>query len=84
MLTGMVNIAVFAAFACCITGDLLSNRQFKAVCAASERDVSRYGRQRWQDRGKKRQRSGKVGGKNGKDGQGCGGIHAGARAAAMG
>src|SRR5689334_23646382 len=31
-LTGMVNIAVFAAFRWCVEGDLLSNPLFKRVC----------------------------------------------------
>jgi hypothetical protein len=67
MLTGAVNIAVFAAFRPRVEGILLSDAAFKRVCESRERDVSRYGWQKRQDRGKKWQRCGKVGGKNGKD-----------------
>jgi hypothetical protein len=44
-----------------VWGVLLSSREFKPVCAARELDISRYGWQKRQDRGKKRQRGGKVG-----------------------
>src|SRR5690348_945721 len=47
MLTGMVNIAVFAAFRCVITVVLRSNAEFKPVCRERPLDVSRYG---WQKR----------------------------------
>src|SRR5690242_15538533 len=76
MLTGLVNIAVFAAFSFCIGGDLLSNAAFKPVCGSRQLDVSRDGRQERHDRGKKRQQSGKVHGKNGAIWYGCGGVHA--------
>src|SRR5690242_6243119 len=48
-MTGAVNIAVFAAFAFCIRGVLLSNAAFKPVCAAHELDMSCYGRQKRQE-----------------------------------
>jgi len=48
-LTAPVNIAVFAAFAFCIRGDLLSNAAFKPVCRLRERDIARYGWQKRQD-----------------------------------
>jgi hypothetical protein len=80
----MVNIAVFAAFAFRIGGVLRSNAAFKPVCGLWQRNIARHGRQKWQDRGKKRQRSGKVGGKSGKDGRGCGDIHVAMPAVAMG
>ena len=57
-LTGMVNIAVFAAFRCVITVVLRSNAEFKPICAPHELDVLRYGWQKRQDRGKKWQRCG--------------------------
>src|SRR5689334_15596042 len=66
MLTGAVNIAVFAAFCCVIGGVLLSDAEFKRVCGLRELDVWCYGWQKRHDRGKKWQQSGKVGGKNGK------------------
>src|SRR5690348_8478651 len=76
MLTGMVNIAVFAAFAFCEKRVLLSNAAFKPVCRLRELDVSRYGWQKRQDRGKKRQRCGKGDGKNGKVRHSYGHLHA--------
>ena len=75
MLTGAVNIAVFAAFWPRVGRLLLSNAEFKPVCRICELDVSRYGWQKRQDparSGNEWQRSGKVGGKNGKDGRGIG------------
>src|SRR5690348_12587419 len=54
-LTGMVNFAVFAAFALCVGGVLLSNAEFKGSCGLRQLDVWCYGWQRWHDRGKKRQ-----------------------------
>jgi hypothetical protein len=56
MLTGMVNFAVFAAFRWCASGILLANPEFKPCRAIWQRDIWRYGRQKWHDRGKKRQR----------------------------
>src|SRR5579859_3757771 len=55
-LTGMVNIAVFAAFWPCDRGGLLSNAAFKRVCRLRELDVSCYGRQKRQDPARKWQR----------------------------
>src|SRR5690242_10288327 len=55
----MVNIAVFAAFSFCIKGVLLSNAEFKPLCAIQPLDIPHYGWQKRQDRGKKRQQSGK-------------------------
>ncbi|HST87584.1 MAG TPA: hypothetical protein VLJ14_04330, partial [Ktedonobacterales bacterium] len=54
MFSGVVNIAVFAAFRCVIGIALLSNAEFKPVCGPHQLDVSCYGWQRWHDRGKKR------------------------------
>jgi|SRR5690242_10153349 len=65
MLTGIVNIAVFATFAFCSGDDLLSNPEFKPVCWIEPLDIAHYGRQTWQRSGKKRQGYGKAGGKNG-------------------
>ena len=76
MLTGMVNIAVFAAFWPRVRGILLPNAAFKPVCASRPLDVSRYGRQKRQDRGKKVATDGKVGGKNGNVVSGSGQVHA--------
>src|SRR6185312_17572578 len=56
MLTGMVNIAVFAAFRRVICRVLLPNAEFKLVCRPVELDMSRYGRQRWQETATKWQR----------------------------
>ena len=72
MLTGGVNIAVFATFHTCVRRAGGPNAAFKPICRLHELDVSRYGRQRWHDRGKKRQGCGTVGGKNGKVSLGCG------------
>ena len=47
MLTGMVNIAVFAAFRWCDDDVLLPNAAFKPVCAIWQRDIWRSG---WQKR----------------------------------
>jgi len=66
-----------------IRSDLLSTAAFKPVCGPLSLDIWRYGWQKRHDRGKKRQRCGKVGGKNGKVSQGCGGVHAVSRAAAI-
>ncbi len=52
MLTGVVNIAVFAAFRCVITVVLLSNAAFKPVCGPHALDIWCYGRQKRHDRGK--------------------------------
>jgi hypothetical protein len=65
-------------------GVLLSNAAFKPVCAIWQRDVSRYGWQKWQGRGKERQRSGTVDGKNGKDVSDAGYVHAAVCAVAHG
>jgi len=76
MLTSPVNIAVFAAFTFCVGGILLSDAGFKPCDRERQRDMSRYGWQKRQNRGKKWQRVGKVGGKNGKVRVGCGRVHA--------
>ena len=47
MLTGLVNIAVFAAFSSCVRCHLLANAEFKPICGPHERDIARYG---WQKR----------------------------------
>jgi hypothetical protein len=65
-LTCSVNIAVFAAFHIVIESILRVSAAFKPVCRFLPLDVSRYGWQKRHDRGKKRQRNGKVSGKNGK------------------
>jgi len=64
MLSGVVNIA---AFSFCVGGTLLSNAEFKPCAGERQRDIAGYGWQKRQNRGKKWQRVGKVGGKNGKD-----------------
>src|SRR5579859_2649209 len=76
MLTATVTIAVFAAFWPRVGGSLLSNAVFKPVCRLSRLDIWRYGWQKRQDRGKKWQRNGKVGGKNGKVLVDSGRLHA--------
>jgi hypothetical protein len=48
----MVNIAIFAAFWHCVKGILLADAEFKPCGAMRQRDVSRSGRQKRQDRGK--------------------------------
>jgi hypothetical protein len=53
MLTGLVHIAVFAAFWPRIGGVILSNAASKPICRDWRLDVSCYGRQKRQDRGKK-------------------------------
>jgi hypothetical protein len=58
MLTGAVNIAVFAAFWPCVGGVLLSDAEFKPSGGDRQLDISRYGWQKRQDRGKKWQRGG--------------------------
>src|SRR5579859_5778992 len=55
MLTIPVNIAVFAAFWPRVGGVLRSTAAFKPVCAIWQLDVSRYGWQKRQRSGKKRQ-----------------------------
>jgi hypothetical protein len=52
MLTPPVNIAVFATFRCVISGIRCSIPVFKPVCGSPQLDVSRYGWQKRQDRGK--------------------------------
>ena len=71
MLTGVVNIAVFAAFGWCARRTIGSNAAFKRVCREWQLDVSRYGRQKRQETA----RSGKVGGKSGTVWRGCRRIH---------
>jgi len=48
-LTGLVNIAVFAAFRCGIGRHLRSNAEFKPRGANGQLDVSCYGRQKRQE-----------------------------------
>ncbi len=60
MLTGVVNIAVFAAFWPRVGDDLRPNAEFKPVCRDRELDVSCYGRQKRHDRGKNGKASGTV------------------------
>ena len=76
MLTATVNIAVFAAFQSRVGHVLLSIPQFKPLCALRQLDVSCYGWQKRQDRGKKVATNGKVGGKNGKALMDSGRLHA--------
>ena len=83
-LTGMVNIAVFAAFRCVIRYVLLSNAAFKPVCGPRQLDVWCYGWQKRHDRGKKWQRSGTVGGKDGRVWVDSGHLHAASPAVAIG
>jgi hypothetical protein len=52
------------------------NAAIKPVRGLWQLDVWRYGWQKRQDRGKKRQRCGKAGGKNGNVVSGCGYVHA--------
>jgi hypothetical protein len=52
MLTGGVNIAVFATFHCVISGIRPSIPVFKPSCGSPQLDISRYGWQKRQDRGK--------------------------------
>jgi hypothetical protein len=75
MLTGAVNIAVFAAFQNCFDLRSSATAEFKPVRAIWQLDVWCYGWQKRQDRGKKRQRCGKVGGKNGNVVSGSGRTH---------
>jgi hypothetical protein len=58
MLTGAVNIAVFAVFHLRFDLQSVSTAAFKPCGAIWQRDISRYGWQKRQDRGKKRQRCG--------------------------
>jgi hypothetical protein len=79
MLTGLVNIAVFAAFAFCVGYHLPSNPDFKPSCGDWQLDIWCYGRQKRQETARgmaKTARSGKVGGKNGKDLGRCRGVQA--------
>src|SRR5579859_6733534 len=75
-LTGAVNFAVFAAFWPRVGSALLSNSGFKPVCGGWQLDVLGYGRQKRQDRGKKRQRCGNgwQGGRQTRQGWGTGGT----------
>jgi hypothetical protein len=61
MLTGAVNIAVFAAFSFCFDRRSISDAEFKAVWPIRQLDILCYGWQMRQDAAK----SGKVDGKNG-------------------
>jgi hypothetical protein len=57
----------FCRFSLLCRGVVRSIAAFKPVCTTWQLDIWRYGWQKRQDRGKKWQRCGKVGGKNGKD-----------------
>ena len=70
----MVNIAVFAGFALCVWGALLSDAEFKGLCGYRQLAVWRYRRQKRQDHGNVVATDGKVGGKNGNVAWGCGGV----------
>src|SRR5690348_13513623 len=72
LLTGMVHIAVFAAFRLVSAVASPSIPEFKPVCAIWRLDVSCYGWQKRQDAAT----SGKVGGKNGTVWRGDGRFHA--------
>jgi hypothetical protein len=52
MLTAVVNIAVFAAFRKCCCRRSPAIPELKGICRDWQRDVSCYGRQKRQDRGK--------------------------------
>jgi hypothetical protein len=84
MLTGMVNVAVFAAFRFMIGIISHENFEFKRVRGSRQRDSWRYGWQKRQDRGKEVATDGKVGGKSGKDVRWCKCIHMTVPAAEMG
>src|SRR5690348_15529249 len=78
MLTGMVNIAVFAAFRCVIGSVLRSDAAFKRVCADRPLDVWRYGWQKRQETATMWQRMATWAAKNGtvwQGWQGCGRMH---------
>jgi hypothetical protein len=49
MLTGAVNIAVFAAFWPRAGSVLCSTAEFKRLCRLTELDIARYGRQKRQE-----------------------------------
>src|SRR5690348_16098002 len=49
MLTGEVNIAVFAVFRCCCCGGLGANAEFKPVRVDRQLDIWCYGWQKWQE-----------------------------------
>src|SRR5689334_25296772 len=70
----MVNIAVFAAFAFCVWGTLLSDAEFKGLCGSWQLDMWRYGRQKRQDHGNVVATDGTVGGKNGNVAWRCDGV----------
>src|SRR5690349_451054 len=52
MLTGGVNIAVFAAFHFCFTRRSVADAVFKPVWPIRQLDIWRYGRQEWQETAK--------------------------------
>jgi hypothetical protein len=49
MLTGMVNIAIFAAFWPRVVDNLCPKAEFKGLCGAQPLDIARYGWQKRQD-----------------------------------
>ena len=65
MLTGMVNIAVFAAFHTVIGDVPRVNAEFKPCGVVWQLDIARYGWQKRQDVARRMARSGKAGGKSG-------------------
>ena len=82
-LTGMVTIAVFAAFWPRVGRVLHSTAEFKQLCRPTKLDVSCYGWQKRHDRGKKVATDGTVGGKNGTGVSGSSHMHAATSAVAM-
>jgi hypothetical protein len=83
MLTGAVNIAVFAAFRIRFTLRSISIAEYKPVCAVGQLDIGYYGWQKWQETARGMARNGKVGGKNGKDMANGGRTHVAARTVEM-
>ena len=78
MLTGLVNIAVFAAFRFCVGRLLLSTAEFKPFCGPHPLDILRYGWQRrqetatiWQGGRQKRHDLAELAGPPRRQGMGC-------------
>src|SRR5690348_15293559 len=84
MLTGMVNIAVFAAFRFCRTGVLLSNVEFKPVWRKWQLDIARYGWQKRQETATKWQRMARPMAKTARFGRSCHSVHVTMRSVALG
>jgi len=66
MLTGAVNIAVFATFHFAREAWIGTRREFMRACGERQLDIACYGWQKWQETARMWQRNGKVSGKNGK------------------